>query len=103
MVEVCFCGSVSEEDTCVEVVGDCYVWDESEIFTCLLLNCTVYLCELVFVAPFFPPNESFCFFFLLILFAGVGIVAVGAAIFSTLCGGCCLLGGCSLVDGGALP
>ena len=60
VVEVCCCGSVSEDDTCVEVDGDVCIWDESEICPCLLLYRTVYLRKLVFVAPFFPPNETFC-------------------------------------------
>jgi len=60
VVEVFRCGSVAEDDACVEMDGDVNIRNESEICPCLLLNCTVYLRELVFVAPFFPPNETFC-------------------------------------------
>ena len=63
IVEVCCCGSVAKDNMCVEVTvevnRDIYIWDESEICPCLLLYYTVYLCKLVFVAPFFLPKETF--------------------------------------------
>ena len=57
VVEVFFCSSGAEDDTCVEMDGDVNIQNESEICPCLLLNCTVYLRKLVFVAPFFPPTD----------------------------------------------